>query len=268
MSLVIETVGQQSGKDSALRKYLVRGAATKTLAYALVNAAAPATWDGFVKQTPKIKELGGELWEGRVPYGVMEAGEEGDIGWSFEIGTQSFHMAQALEHLADYAADDGEAPDHKGAIGVSGSPANREIAGTDILIPFFQWEETHYIAYETVATHAFIANLENLVGTINGEAFRIWGPSELLLLGVSGAKQGEKAVGLTYRFASSRTRINFVAGDITIPEKLGHNYLWFEYALKEQSGAGAVTSRPIAAHYERVYDWTDWSDLALPDPWN
>ncbi len=271
MATIKEIVGQglvKGSSSSGTRRYHVSDTLDRDLAHALVDASAPAVSDGLVKQNVKVDELGGGFWEGTVRYGVLEAGEEGDISWSFEIGTQSFHQTQAREHLADYAAEGIVAPNHKGAVGVEGTPANRKVVGTDIQIPFFQWEEAHYVAYETVATHAFINTMEGLVGTINEEAFRIWGPAELLLLGVSGAKQGEEPVGLTYRFASSRTVLNLVVGDITVPEKLGHHYLWFEYQMEEQAEANALPSPPIAAHYERLYPDGDWSQLGLPDPWS
>ncbi len=270
MSLIIELVGQEVGRGqnpSGLRKYHVRGTEDKTLAYALVNASAPATFEGLVKQNVKVKEVGVGLWRGTVQYGVMEAGGDGDISWSFEIGTQPFHITHAREHIQSYVAA-GTAPDHKGAIGVEKDGSGLRVQGTDILIPNFHWEETHYAAYATVATHAFITTLESMVGTMNDAAFRIWDSKELLLLGVSGAKRGEEPVGLTYRYAKSRTETNLAVGDITVAEKKGHDYLWVEYEKKEDDTANALTSRPIAAHVEQVYPTGDWSQLGLADPWN
>ncbi len=270
MAVIIETVGQGLGKgssSSASRKYYVRGTQDRNLAHALVDASAPALSDGLVKQNVKVAEAGVGVWEGTVRYGVLEAGKEGDITWSFEIGTQSFHITNARTHIASYAAV-GAAPDHKGAIGVEQDGSGSRVKGTDILIPNFSWEETHFAAYETVATHAFINTLESLVGTVNEAAFRIWGPKELLLLGVSGAKRGEEPVPLTYRFASSRTETNLAVGDITVTEKLGHDYLWIEYEKKEDAVANALTSRPLAAHVEQVYPDADWSQLGLADPWS
>lgn len=268
MAVVIDLVGQRLGKGqnaSGTCRYQVQGTEDKILAYSLVHAASPAVWANLVKQNVDIDEIGGGVWDGRVKYGVMEAGNEGDVTWSFEVGSQSIHVTQAAEHIETYVAS-GNKPDHQGTIGVRRDGSGQTAEGCDILIPTFHWEETYYVAYETVATHAFINGLEAAVGKINNNSFRIWAKGELLLLSVSGAKRGEEPVGLTYRFASSRTKTNFTIGDVTGITKEGHHYLWIEYQEKEQ-GTTELVLPAKAVHVERVYDYASFSGLGLPDPW-
>ncbi len=282
MTVIIEVVGQELRKGqnpSAIRRYQIQGTTDKATAYALVNAASPIEWEGLIKQGVSVEEAGEEIWDGNVNYGISSGGMGGggdpsdprNIGWSFEIGTMGLHITQARSHVQSYDVD-GNIPDrHKGAIGVRKDGSGNKVEGVDISIPQFQWEETHFVAYETAASHAFIQILENAVGKINEDAFRIWGPKELLLLGVSGAKRGEEPVGLTYRFASSRTRTNLAVGDITVAEKLGHDYLWIEYEKKEDAAGNVLTAVPIAVHVEQVYQDHDWTAAGLtallPDPW-
>jgi len=269
MAYVVELVGQEVTKGrnpQALLKYQVRGTEDKATAYGLVLAASPTVTMGLVRENARVVEEGGGIWAGTVIYGTMEQGEPGDISWSFNIGVENFHITNALAHVQSYAAA-GTPPDHKGAIGVRQDGSGRTVEGVDIKVPVFTWEETHYASYETVASHGFIQTLESTTAKINDAPWRIWDKGETLFLGTSGAKRGEEPVGLTYRFASSRTKTGMTIGDITGVDKEGHHYLWIEYEKKEDGAANTLTDRPLAAHVERVYDYADITALGLPDPW-
>jgi hypothetical protein len=268
MSVVIELVGQQLEDQQGLLVYQVHDVADAVTARALVNGLAPAIWSSLIKQDVRIRERGGGVWEGDVPYGTLERPEAGSVSWSFEIGTHTLHITQALEHVHSYVAS-GVAPDHKGAIGVRHDGNGQSVEGVDIYVPVFTWEETHYFDAAVVATHSWIQTHESLVATINQAPFRVWGKGELLLLGVSGAKRADQAVPVTYRFASSKTKTNMTVGDITGISKEGHHYLWIEYEPVAQTSSKTLTSRPRAVHVERVYDYADWAaNLPLPDPWS
>jgi len=259
MGWTIELAEQRLSKGqnpSGTKKYQVSGTEIATLAYALVNAAAPAVWSGLLKQNVDMEELGGGVWFGYVQYGTTEAGEPGDVTWAFQIASETLHITQALQHIEDYAKE-GEPPNHKGTIGLRGE-------GCDVHQPSFSWEESHYVNYAAIGA-GYIETLESIVAHINHAPWRIWGKGELLLLGVSGSKRGEEAVPLTYRFAVSRTRLNFSAGDITGIDKEGFHYLWLEYEPEEDPPH--LTNRPKAAHVERVYDYADFTQLGLSDPW-
>lgn len=268
--LVEQVTGDDLGLGKNCRastKWRVNGVADSTIAWGLVNAASPATLAGLVKQDVSVEELGGGLWDGTVQYGTLEAGEDGDTTWSFDIGTQNLHITQAIAHVATYGAAD---CDHKGAIGVRKDGNGQTVDGCDVFIPVFTWEETRYVSYALVNTKAWIRTMEGLVATINQAPFRAWAKGELLLLGISGAKRGEQAVPVTYKFASSRTRTGMTIGSgdgaITGVDKEGWAYLWIEYEQKDNTTQ--LTSRPKAVHVEQVYQYGDWDNLGLPDPWN
>jgi len=100
-------------------------------------------------------------------------------------------------------------------------------------------------------------------------SWRIWAKGELLFLGAAGAKRGEEAVGMTYRFASSKSKAGMTIGDIGGVDKEGHHYLWVQYEKQEDAGANKLVPRPLAVHVERVYDYADFAALGLTnDPWN
>jgi hypothetical protein len=268
MSVVIELVGQELEDKQGLLVYQVHDVADAITARALVNGLAPAISGGLIKQDVRIHERGNGIWEGEVPYGTLERPEAGSVSWSFEIGTQTLHITQAKEHVASYAAS-GTAPDHKGAIGVRDDGNGQSAEGCDVFVPFFKWSETHYFLAAIVATHSWIQTHESLVGTVNQDPFRVWQKGELLLLGVTGNKQADLDVPVTYTFASSRTRTGMTIGDITGVAKEGHHWLWIEYWSEEDSPSKDLAYRPKAVHVERVYDYGDWqTNLPLPDPWN
>jgi len=267
MAVVIELVGDQLTKGKSPRarlRYHVDGATTATEAYLLAKAASPITFSGLVKQDVEVEELGTGYYECSVLYGIAEMGEPGQAPtWSFEIGTESFKLTQSLG-TRNYPT--GTDCDHKGAINVRKDGQGVTIEGAEIFIPVFTWEETHYYQPATVASYGFIQLCEGIVAHTNLNAFRVWQPCELILLGISGASRGEEAVPVTFKFATSRTRLSFAIHDITAIDKKGWEYLWVEYYPKEN--ATALTSRPKAVHVEKVYEDADFALLGLADPWN
>ncbi len=262
----IELASQQLGTKDGSRKYQVHGTEDAEIAQALVLAASPAKWANLVRQDVKVDEIGGGSWSVEVPYGTTAADNEDDdepeITWSFEIGTTTLHICQALEHIADYP--DATAPNHKGAISVD---AEKNVQGTDIWVPTFTWEETHLFWPAEIANAAWIDKAESIVGHINQAPFRVWDRGELFLLGITGSSgtKREARVPVTFRFASSRTSVRSAEG---IPGVLkeGWHCLWWEYERKEENGH--YISKPWAAHVERVYDYADYGALGLGDPWN
>ena len=268
-----ELVGEETSEGQNPRGrqlWRITDVADATTARAVGWAAAPIIFDGLLKQDARITEIGGGQWDVDVTYGMLGSPDPDNISWSFDIGTSSLHITQALEHVASYAPPGKTAPNHKGAIGVRCDGNGQVVEGCDVLIPVFTWEETHNLPAGTVASHAWIQLMEGLVAHINDGPFRIWAKGELLLLGASGqhAKLVEKYVPITFKFASSRTKNAMTIGDITGVDKEGHHWLWIEYEEQEDGSAKALTKRPRAVHIERVYDYADFANLGIGDPWN
>ncbi len=267
MAVVIDLVGDQLTKGKSPKgrlRYTVDGAATATEAYQLVNAVSPVSFSGLVKQDIDVEEIGTGYYECAALYGIAEMGQPGQAPtWSFEIGTENFKLTQS-RGTRNYPT--GTDCDHKGAIGVRKDGHGSTIEGADIFIPVFTWEETHCYPAATVASYAFLQLAEGLVAHTNVNPFRIWQACELILLGISGASRGEEAVPVTFKFASSRTRLAFSIHDITGIDKKGWEYLWVEYWPKENSTA--LTSRPKAVHVEQIYEEADFTALGLADPWS
>jgi len=268
-----ELVGQETSEGQSPRGrqiWRITDVDDATTARAIAWAAAPVVFDGLLKQDAHIREIGGGQWDVEVTYGVLGSPEPDNISWSFDIGTSSLHITQALEHVNTYDMYGGLFAGHKGAIGVNRSGNSLNVEGCDIVIPVFTWEETHNLPAGTVASYAWIQTMEGLVGHINDAPFRIWAKGELLLLGVSGSHASlvEKCSPITFKFASSRTKTDLTIGDITGITKEGHHWLWIEYQEYEDEAAGLQTKRPWAVHVERVYEYADFGDLGIGDPWS
>ena len=273
MAYAVELVGQETSEGenaTGRQRWSVSGTESATIARALAWASAPVVFDGLLKQRAQLRELGGGEWEAEVFFGLTgQSGDANDISWSFEISKQSLHITHSVAHVESYVAS-GTAPDHKGAIGVRSDGNGQSVDGCDVSVPVFTWQEVHNVPAALVASYAWLQIMEGLVATINNAAFRIWGEGELLLLGVAGqhAKLAEKNVPITFRFASSKTKTGMTIGDITGVTKQGHDYLWVEYEQAEDATAIALTSRPKAVHVERVYDYGNFSQLGIGDPWS
>lgn len=256
-----------AGKSPSRSKpYRVCGTDNELTVRTLVDAASPAVYFGLLKEEINVDEVANGVWDADVSYGTIGRKEEGSVDWSFEIGTQNVKITQALEHIASYAPPAKIAPDHKGAIGVRRDGTGITRDGTEIEVPTFTWEETHRVLPSAI-TEDYIETLEELVATTNDSDFRIWGASEILLMGVTGGKRAEKTVDLTFRFGVSRTKKQYKIGDIDIDEKKGWHYLWVEYEPVEDPNSKDLTTKAKAVHVERVYEEGDWSKLSLLNPW-
>lgn len=270
MTITIEElvgISLSSGKSpSRTKPYRVCGTDNEHTVRILADAASPPVHSNLLKQKIDVEEIANEAWDAEVSYGTIGRREPGSIDWSFEIGTQSLKITQALEHIASYAPPAKIAPDHKGAIGVRRDGTGITRDGTEIQFPTFTWEETHRVLPSAI-TEDYVRTLEELTATTNDAKFRWWDTDELLFMGLAGNKQGEEKVELTFRFMSSRTKKNYKIGDIDIDEKKGWHYLWVEYEPEEDENAKMLSTKARAVHIERVYEQNDYSRLLLPSPW-
>ena len=171
-------------------------------------------------------------------------------------GTQ--HITQSLQTVGSYAPPGKQAPDFKGAIGVT----HDSVEGVDITIPVYNFSETHYIATAAV-TGAYKAALFNLTGKVNDGAFRGFAIGEVLFLGASGSKRGEDDWEITFRFAASPNVTGLTIGDITGIDKKGWEYMWVRYADAEDAAAKAIVKKPVAVYVEKVYETGDFAGLGI-----
>lgn len=152
------------------------------------------------------------------------------------------------------------APSFGGAIGVDNDGS---IAGVDVTMPVFNFTETHTLAASRVTT-AYKKKVAALTGTVNSSSFRGFDAGEVLFIGASGSRNGNKSSDpweVTFRFAVSPNKTGLSVGGIKSIQKKGWDYLWVRYA-DSVSGTSLIKS-PVAAYVEKVYESADFSNLGL-----
>jgi hypothetical protein len=238
----------------------VEGTGDASVAMMTLLWFTPAIYNGLVRQTPKIEPDGDspDVWAASVQYGPKKPPDTGDSTYQFDTGGGSQHITQSLKTLGKYAPPGKVAPDFKGAIGVT----HDNVEGVDITVPVYNFSETHYIATELV-TLAYKATLFSLTGKVNKHVFRGFAPGEVLFVGASGAKRGEKDWEITFRFAASPNVVGLTVGDIVGIAKPGWAYLWIRYADDEDNAAKVLVKKPIGAYVERVYEDGDFAGLGI-----
>ena len=138
------------------------------------------------------------------------------------------------------------------------------VEGVDLLVPSYNFGETHYIPQQSV-TDAYKAKLFALTGRVNSAAFRGLARGECLFRGASGSQRSEEDWEITFNFSASPNVTGLTVGDITGINKLGWEYLWVRYVDKEQTVGNAkyIVRVPQFAYVEQVYYFGDFSQLGI-----
>ena len=249
--------------------YRLTGTADDAAARTHAENNAPNTHDGLVRQTIDIEPVwvdttgdGDGEWRVTVRYGRDEPMNEGDSQYNFDTGGGTQHITHSKETIGSYVAD-GTAPDNKNAIGVtqngSGPPT---VAGCDIVVPVFNFSETHIIADDDVDA-AYKATLADLTGKTNDDTFKGFAAGEVLFLGASGTKRGTDDWEITFKFAAGRNAADLTVGSITGIAKKGWEYLWVLFEEVEDGTAVALVPQPSAVYVEKVYEAGDLSGLGI-----
>lgn len=276
------TTGGASPQRTLL--YLIEGESDESTAATELLAEAPETVDvatvsGGTATLPRtnyrlepIESENSELWLGYVEYGYRTSGAVNtDTNPStFAAAATSFTTVGATEHIefsketvARYPAN-GEASreiDHGKAIGVT----KTGIKGVDITVPKFEWTETYELPAATV-TDAYLLTLRRLTGRANSQGWRGFDAREVLFLGATGRRErgGPWRVDFQFRFEATASGVEVgYPKVITITEKAGHDYVWFETDVTADSTNGSMTTQPSCAYVERVYDESDLFDLGI-----
>jgi len=247
--------------------YKVQGTSSRTTAYAAVEAEAPADLDSgdFVRSTircePEFVDTADDrgVWDVEVMYKLPGDDQPavGESRYSFDTGGGSQHITQSIATSQKVAAS-GTAPDQKGAIGKNGD----NIEGCDIVVPVFNFSETHYIADATVDA-AYKAAIFAATGKTNDASFKGLAKGECLFLGAAGSQRGDDDWEITFRFAGSPNKTGLTIGDVTGVNKEGWEYLWVLYEEEYDGTAKADVRVPTAVYVEQVYDEADFSTLGI-----
>ena len=244
--------------------YNVFGTTDDVEAYAaLVNASppyyAPTSLLIVARKRATLRRVGPQLWEGVVQYGAYGQLElPGESSFAFDTGGGTQHITQSLQTVALEAPPGKSAPNFKGAIGAT----QHAVEGVDIVVPVYQFSETHYLL-DALVTEAYKITLSLLTGKVNEGLFKGFEMGECLFLGASGSKRGTGDWEIGFRFAASPNVTDLTIGDITGVNKKGWEYLWVRYMDATDEAANAPVKIPQAAYVERVYEYGDFTLLGL-----
>ena len=240
-------------------EYNIMGTNDNVSARTALVIFAPSTFDPWgtaVTFLPiidvAIEPVGDNLWNGFVTYGISDVSS-----YNFETGGGSQHITQS-NGTTRYGKSAENAPDFQSAIGVT----KDSVEGADIVVPVFNFSETHIIATSIVSA-AYRAFLFNRTGQVNAGVFKGFQAKEVLFLGASGSRRAAEDWEITFRFAVSENKTGIVIGDIISIAKKGWEYLWVRYADEVDGTANAIVKRPVAVYVEEVYDTGDFADLGI-----
>lgn len=260
----------QGGEDGAVEAdYIISGAATKEAALEQLldpaNTAEaishPTYGTLYREQVPQLDEIDAEqgYWMGKVRWTVPNADaslDENEPIVSFNTIGGSGHLTHSKETIAQATLDsafDGT-PDFHRAIGVS---SDGDVDGTEIIVPIYEWEETHLVNASTV-TRNFRRDIFQATGTVCTAEFRDFAIGEALFMGASGTSRGtSKPWEINFRFAGSANAKAIKVDGIGPVDKDGWDYLWVYYVQEES--AGRYIPKVAGVFVERVYERIAWA---------
>lgn len=173
---------------------------------------------------------------------------------SFNTTGASTHLNQSRFTRGIYAAPGKNAPNYRGAIGVSDSG----VAGVDVTVPAFEFSVRK--KFEFVST-AYLLAMVAMTGRVNSSPWSIFAPGEALFLGGEGGEDEQNWVDVTYHFAARPNEANIKVGNINGVSKRGWDYLWVKHG--EEVVGDRVLQVPEAAYVEQVYPEANFNALGI-----
>ncbi len=243
-------------KPSAEFQYVALQCADENEVRTLAYSTSPAAYSGLIRRSVEISErLANDTWKVVVRYDAPQPYEDTTPQpvFSFDSTGGTQHITQSIQTINRYGPSASTLLG--GAIGYDGE----NVAGVDITIPVWNWQETHYLTDAQLNTPAYYA----LTGMVNSDVFEGYQPGEVLFLGASGQKRGDSRWEVNFKFAASPNQTGISVGTITGISKWGWDYLWVQYGEDVDNTAKIRIKKPIAVYVEQVYDVAPFSILGI-----
>jgi hypothetical protein len=271
---------ESSLTPTASLPFLVLDAVDEADARAAVIAEAVSTFDGMGVEGIETIEENDQTghFEGEIRYRSREIGpfEPGDFSESFNTTGATQHVTVALKSQKAFKQDltpgtptllynpaGGGIIDHPPFGQTIGYTQSEQVEGVDIVMPAYEWEETHIFAASEV-TNDFKGNIFRLTGTMNTDDFKAFKAGENLFIGASGSRKGLGYYEISFRGAGSP---NTTAADpiiikgrnsdgpltITVNDKRGWDVLWVYYLPTDDPANRLITPSPLIAVVDTVY---------------
>ncbi|WP_439624060.1 hypothetical protein [Gemmata sp.] len=224
--------------------------------------------------------LGGKFWRATANYGPDAAplypavgivgpptpvaaapGPNDPLGpeYSFDFTGVTEKITQSKETTGRYLRDgDGtgtDAPDYKGAIGVT----RDGVEGCERISPNLEWSRT--VTFQSV-TLAYIDVVKAMVGSTNHAAFYGKPARSQVFMGGNCQIDDTRRAKVTFKFLDRPNLTNVViCPGLTVSIKNGSEYLWCSYSPAVDRNK--FVRQPDAAYVERVCDAVDFGLLGI-----
>lgn len=250
----------KDGTKQQTREFMATGVSTPEEAESLVLglSTAPTLISGtppMIRQAATTEPITDEVYKVSIPY---ESIPNETNQWTFS-GTTSGATQKVTQSFASTrypSTGVSAATDYKGAINVT----DNGVEGVDIVVPKLEFQISKTLA-SGVLTLSYVATLVSMTGTTNNATWNGFNQGELLFLGAEFSQKSEGEVTVTYKFVASPNQTGLTFGTITGVAKKGHEYLWIEFAAKEDSGR--LIRTPKGVYVERVYKESDFTSLGI-----
>ncbi|MEW4451287.1 hypothetical protein AB1L30_01250 [Bremerella sp. JC817] len=281
---IYEVTQSQAGKDAtgkgSNRKllYHVIGSDDDATIAATVASVAPAE---FVTPFKTLKrddisktQIGPAFWAIEVNYIDPDKQEEkkkpevGTLVASWDTMGGSQHITVSLETVDKAGKSASELPpDFKRAIEVAESGVN----GTDVVVGGLKLDYEFTFPFASV-TDAYIRKLDEMTGTTNATEWKGWAAGRLLFLGSSGRQTSQGQVTARFSFRAGQNRevdcaqwglVEYNTGEDAVLTKKAHDHLWFYFKKYHDENAKQIVHRPVAAYVERLYEPSNFAELAI-----
>jgi len=203
------------------------------------------------------------------PGGSPVPSTDGDIDFSFDIGTETRHITRSLGNIGSYKRDDapgGDVPyDFDDYINVQDDGS---VAGADILIPTAQF--TLNVNFVGVISEAYQLKVKNAVTKTNSTIFRGRDIGEVLFLGATGSTRfsggSPSQSNIQLRFAERQNQDDAAIDGFTgsTIEIRGWDLAW-QYTVNEEFAGPpkSIKPKPKGFLVELIYEQTDLNELLV-----
>lgn len=267
------SIRELSGRDgsesednaSANRRFLVRGSADPLVcrAFLIANAVGLSlyTYDGLAMKTLSwnlYPEGGPDAWEFTAAYDFTP--EPGEFVVSIDTTGATVNVQEAFAQTK-FDATNFTAIDYGTSINVD---AQGNPQGVEKIIPSLKLNIRATIKKSNFSSAlAYAKIIAGFTGKVNHEAFLSFARGELLFLGATGDIITDENPVLDFAFEASVNITNQTIGSITGINKLGWEYIWFDFAQKQDTTTKLKKTIARGAYVSEIYEFANFSGLFI-----
>jgi len=266
----IRELAGRSGSDSAdnntgERSWLIRGTTDPILARTTLVAFAVETslysYDGLGLKSMSwspYPEGGEAAWTFVASYDFTP--EPGEFTISVDTSGATVNVQQAFAQVR-FDAPGETGPDYGESINVD---ADGNPRGVEKIIPSLKINVRARIAERFVVNAlAYAKTIASYTGKVNGSSYLGFDEGELLFKGASGDVVTENNPVLSFAFEASPNATGLTIGNISGISKEGWDFIWFDWAQKNDAAAGLKTTTARSAYVATIYEKTDFAGLQI-----